>query len=106
MMGLLGSNNSAALREAAQDNSAAVRMGVLLVMRRREMPEVALFLQDGNTNVVREAARAINDLPIQAALSQLAALIATPIMDEPTLRRVINANLRIGKPDNATGLAA
>jgi quinoprotein glucose dehydrogenase len=106
VMGLLGSNNSFAWHEAARDTSAAVRMGALLVMRRREMPDVATFLRDSSTNIVREAARAINDLPIPAALPQLASLTARPLTDEPTLRRMINANFRAGQPEHAGALAA
>ena len=60
----------------ADDKSDAVRMGVLLVLRRMEDARVARFLKDKNPQLVLEAARAINDVPIPGAQSELAALAA------------------------------
>jgi len=102
------------------DKSDAVRMAALLALRRVESPDVAQFLQDANPLLVAEAARTINDLPITNALPKLAALIeqddklvAFPVGDEKQpgprhglLRRVINANYRVGGSNNAMALAA
>ena len=63
---------------AEADKDPAVRMSVLLALRRLGRPEVAHFLSDGQPDLVLEAARAINDLPINEALPQLAALAALP----------------------------
>ncbi len=60
------------------DTSDAVRMAVLLVLRRMEDPRIALFLKDKNPQLVLEAARAINDVPIAGAFSDLAALTSVP----------------------------
>ncbi len=105
VMGLVGSNNFAALQAAAKDSSAAVRLGVLLAFRRLERPEIADFLNDRDPYLVREAALAINDAPINAALPALAALIDRALTDTAVGLRVINAHFRLGQPANAAALA-
>ncbi len=94
------------LQTAAKDDSPAVRMAVLLVLRRLNSPDVAQFLRDTDPKLVLEAARAINDVPITAGLPALAALIGTPGLPEPLAYRVLNANFRLGKKENAAALAA
>ena len=89
---------------AARDGSPAVRLAALLAMRRLAMPEIARFLSDAEPRLILEAARALNDAPIEPALPQLAALASKPGMSEPLLYRVINANFREGKSDNAMAL--
>lgn len=106
VMGLTGSADAAALVALAGDRSVAVRMGALLALRRQESPEVARFLDDPEPRLVVEAARAINDVPIAAALPQLAALIERSDLSEPLAKRVLNANFRLGGPDQARALAA
>jgi quinoprotein glucose dehydrogenase len=93
------------LQKAAQDESESVRMAALLALRRLEHPEVARFLHDKDADVVLEAARAINDLPIKEAMPQLAALAGAPSANEQLMIRVINANYRTGTPAAATALA-
>jgi quinoprotein glucose dehydrogenase len=104
---------------AMNDSSDAVRMATLLALRRIESAEVAQFLWDTNPLLVAEAARAINDLPITNALPKLATLIeqddalaALPVGDanqpgpsDAVLRRIINANYRLGGAQNAMVLA-
>ena len=105
VMGLLGTAPQAALMKATSADSSSVRMATLLVMRRREMPEITNFLHDADPLIVLEAARAINDLPIQAALPALASLIAKPTGVEMLDWRIINANVRVGTPQTAAALA-
>jgi quinoprotein glucose dehydrogenase len=99
-----------ALREAARDQSATVRLAALLAMRRLEMPELAKFLSDPDPRLVLEAARAINDAPIAAAMPQLAAFLSAPNsqlrspISEFTARRAINANFRLGQIEHAQRL--
>src|SRR5206468_540465 len=102
-----------ALVRAATHNSASVRMGALLALRRLQRSEAALFLHDSDPLVVLEAARAINDQPINGAMLDLAALIQSPGIlqvgttnSEALLRRVLNANFRCGTPETAKALAA
>ncbi len=91
---------------AADDTSPAVRMGVLLALRREAKPEIARFLNDSEPRLVEEAARAINDVPIPGAMSQLAALGSRSDLSDATLYRVINANFRLGQAANADVIAA
>ena len=63
------------LQQLASDKFSSVRLAAVIALRRQESPAVADFLKDQNPWIVLEAARAINDLPISAALPKLAALI-------------------------------
>jgi quinoprotein glucose dehydrogenase len=90
---------------AVNDPAPAVRMGLLLALRRQSHPAVAAFLSDPEPRLVVEAARAINDLPIEAALPTLAALVERPGLDESLGLRVLNAHFRLGQPENAAALA-
>ncbi len=92
----------------------SVRLAVLLCMRRTESPHIARFLADSDPLLVLEAARAINDLPIDAATGQLSALVMPPAhlrkipSDDltPMLRRAAHAAYRLGGASHATQLAA
>jgi quinoprotein glucose dehydrogenase len=90
----------------ASDSSASVRMGVLLSLRRQASPEVARFLNDSAPQIVDEAARAINDVPIADALPLLAALAGQRGLSASTLYRVINANFRLGTLEAAQSVAS
>ena len=128
VMGLVGCADAPALGQLASDPSSAVRLAAVLALRRQESPAVARFLQDREPTVILEAARAINDLPIPAALPQLASLSGqaaglvgqfaataaklAPKPDQkldlvtPLVRRIINANYRLGAATNAAALTA
>jgi quinoprotein glucose dehydrogenase len=97
---------NAALDAGVQDTSAAVRLGVVLAYRELRDANIAWFLNDSDPYVVREAASAINDVPVEAAYGALAAkLDGAPINDEAYVERAINANYRLGAPGNAKVLA-
>jgi quinoprotein glucose dehydrogenase len=104
VMGLVGGNDVAALVAAATHEARAVRLGALLALRRLGRSEAAQFLHDTDPLIVREAAVAINDEPIEAALPDLAALVGKGIADEPTMFRVLNAHFRLGRPENLAAL--
>lgn len=108
VMGLAGSANGSAeaLVEQAKHASPAARMGVLLALQRLSSEHVALFLNDADPRLVVEAARAIHDLPIPAAMPQLAALISRSTHNDALVRRVLNANYRLGTPEHARAIAA
>jgi quinoprotein glucose dehydrogenase len=95
-----------AIVHAGKDDSRAIRLAALLAMRRLGRPEVAGFLHDPDPQLVLEAARAINDLPITAALPQLAALITDPTLPDFVMIRVVNANFRLGTAQAAGALAS
>jgi len=101
-----------ALIEAGKDESSSVRMGALLAMRRLQRDEIAMFVRDPDPFVVLEAARAINDEPVNGAAQNLAMLISetpnyasTAEEKEALLRRVLNANFHVGTTQTAKALA-
>jgi quinoprotein glucose dehydrogenase len=113
----------------ADDPSPAVRLGVLLALRRQHSAAVARFLNDQllpwadrpaptpysaavarflndpDPRLATEAARAIHDEPISEALPQLAAMLDKPKSPEFLLWRALNAHFRLGKPENAVAVA-
>ena len=95
------------LLKAAKDSSPAVRMGALLALRRLQRAEITMFLNDTNPAVLLEAARAINDEPINGGMKDLAALINRTESETraPLLRRVLNANFHLGTGESAKALA-
>jgi quinoprotein glucose dehydrogenase len=115
VMGLSLLGDADAIAAHRHDPNPSVRLGVLLALRRMGDRRVADFLKDPSAQLVTEAARAINDLPIRASRPQLAALIAPYLQDEgqrpenlplgePLLRRILNANFREGGNQNARSL--
>ena len=113
--------DSAKLQVMAADGFAQVRMGAALAMRRMRDPAIERLLFDPDTGVALEAARAINDLDIDAAMPGLAALgdrftdaasnadVGGFTIDNPRtlplLRRVIAANRRVSDPAAVARLA-
>jgi quinoprotein glucose dehydrogenase len=118
-------NDKEAVLAAAGSENASVRLGVLETLRRWGSPEVATFLKGFDGRLILEAARAINDVPIETARPALAKMIDSqllrahvhdaiesrvhaelpPMYAEPILRRAINANFREGKADSAAAIA-
>lgn len=108
VMALLNLNDRPRLWELRTDSSTAVRLAALLVLRRLQDPGVSHFLKDADPWIVTEAARAINDLPIDSETPQLAALLTVndpAVYTEPLMRRVLNANFRLGGIDQAKAVA-
>lgn len=105
VMALAGIGDFDAILQAKQADSPAMRMAAVLALRRLEQPEVAHFLNDADDSIKLEAARAIYDAPIPAALPQLAALAAEPSLPEPLAWRVLGANYRVGGKAGAETLA-
>ncbi|HEY1065346.1 MAG TPA: HEAT repeat domain-containing protein, partial [Pirellulales bacterium] len=111
VMGLLGMNDVDAVLKLATDASPVVRISALLVLRRLADPRVALFLNDADLRIVTEAARAIQNVPIEAADSDLAKLAgkfaaASAVLPDALSRRILYANFRLGAEDNARALVA
>lgn len=97
-----------ALAGLADHPSEAVRIAAVVALRRLEDPSVAQFLDDESEFVVTNAARAINDDAfIEEAIPDLAQLLdESQFMNEPLVRRVINANLYNGTTEDAQRLAS
>lgn len=109
VMGLVQLNAADDLAKLAADSSGKLsvsqRRGLLLALRRMQDPRVSLFLRDADPEIVTDAARAINDEPIDAAQSELARLVTQPGLPEPAIRRALNANLRLRTPAAAAVVA-
>jgi quinoprotein glucose dehydrogenase len=89
-----------------QEVSPRVRLTALLALRRMDFAEVALFLQDAEPAIVREAVRAVHDRRITAALPALAEISRKLAgFDHTTARRVLNARFRLGRVEDAQALA-
>ena len=106
IMALAGIGDIDRLLALSQHHSPSVRLAAVVALRRLASPRIATFLGDADPLVVVEAARAIHDLPIPEAWPDLAALNAVSSSDDALLRRVLNANFRLGQPSHAEHLAA
>ena len=93
------------LLKRKEDGSRAVRMAVLLALRRMSRDEVKQFLRDKDPSIVFEAARAINDLPIPEAMDALSDLLGGDGCPEAAMLRTINACFRLGTERHAARLA-
>ncbi len=93
------------LLEALQDTSRHARVAAVVALRRQGSTAVARFLHDPDARVVLETARAIHDVPIAGALPALAEWIGAETLEGDALvRRVLNANLRVGGEERARAL--
>ncbi|MBX9791511.1 MAG: HEAT repeat domain-containing protein [Pirellulales bacterium] len=106
VMALAGIGDIDNLVATAASGSPATRMAAVLALRHLERPEVASLLADSDERVKVEAARAIYDVPITAALPQLASLASEASLAEPVAWRVLAANFRVGGDTGAEALAA
>ena len=91
------------LLTAVADGSDAVQRAGAVVLRRWGAEEVAKLLE-GSPAVATEAARAIYDEPIEAAMPMLAAVPLEQSTPEPLARRVVSANFRVADADAAERL--
>ncbi len=95
VMAITGVADFAALRQLAAEADPAVRLVACLAMRRRGDPAIAGLLDNADSRIVVEAARAIHDVPIPAATAALAARLDGPLIDgsdgDAVLRRSIAA---------------
>lgn len=131
VMALAGIKDRSTLLSYAADKDPAIRNAVLLTVRKwllepqeqwvtteaddippyspdaADVGVMAAFLKDTDLQIVAEAARAINDLPLESATANLAELVDTnsadstnlirlSAMPDSLLRRTINANFRLG----------
>jgi len=109
VMGLTGCAGMDELEAFVRDADRNVRMGALLVLRRRGDPTIARFLLDEDAGLALEAARAIHDVPIPGAMESLAmtrvdaARLATG--ERAFLRRVLDANYRLARAETLASYA-
>jgi quinoprotein glucose dehydrogenase len=106
IMGLVGTADERVLAKASKSPYRSVRLGALLVYRSLKNPTVATFLNDSDSTLVEEAARAIIGANIADALPALAALSKkAPELDYMLGLRVLNAHFRNGTAGDAKALA-
>ncbi|MDP7047825.1 MAG: HEAT repeat domain-containing protein [Verrucomicrobiota bacterium] len=106
IMGLAGGARSEQLTGLNTHNSAAVRAAAVATLRRLRHTGAKAFLNDENEWVLREAISAIHDdKSILESLPAVANLL-TDSSNEPEAitRRLLSANLRVGRPENAQRL--
>ena len=84
------------LAELRAHQSREVRLAAVVALRRHGDRWVGFFLDDPDTDVVLEAARAIHDEPIAEATTLLAALADRPLERDALTRRVLAANFTLG----------
>lgn len=108
VQGLAGSTSADVLARQTRHSSAAVRLSAVLALRKQKSPLIVKYIQDDNIRVQREAIRGIHDdFSIPAALPEVAKLLSNRDIpaDEPILRRILSANLRVGDAAAAERLA-
>jgi putative membrane-bound dehydrogenase-like protein len=104
--GLVNLGDRDGVAKLLEHPARSVRLAAVVALRRLKDARVAAALNDKDETIVTEAARAIHDDwdSIDAALPALASLELTSSRTEPTILRVINANFRLGQPENAQRL--
>jgi len=110
VMALSGVGDRDRLVELLGDAQSAVRLGAVLALRKLKNESVALALGDPDPFVAAEAARAIHDAEIDAAMGSLADVAsALPSGDSREARsigrRAVEAATRRGTPEDAMTLA-
>ncbi len=83
----------------------AVRLGIVLALRKLQCHRIGQFLNDPDPRVVAEAARAIHDQNLMTPMEELAALADKPGLQEAVTYRAAGANFKLGLPENAVRLA-
>jgi putative heme-binding domain-containing protein len=103
----IGKKDPALISAFHRDHREAVRLAVVVALRRLAAPQVSAFLADEAPLVRAECARAIHDDDsIVDALPALAKSLEGYSGNDPVfLRRAISANLRIGGAEAASRLA-
>ena len=86
-------------------DTPAVRLGVVLALRRLKGEKVAEFLADDDPKIVAEAARAVYDERLANAYPKLAALADKPAPQDPVAYRALAANYVLGTPEAAARVA-
>lgn len=105
VMGLAGVADATRLASLADHDNTSVRVAAVVALRRLKSPAVADFLDDRDERVVLEAARAIHDVPIEESLPRLASLTTSPTTNDALLRRIVNANNRLGDASAVAAMA-
>jgi quinoprotein glucose dehydrogenase len=90
----------------SKQDAPAVRLGVVLALRRLQGKHLADFLADPEPAIVAEAARAIYDQGLMPAMEPLAKLADRAELPEPVAYRALAANYKLGGAANAARVAS
>ncbi len=105
----IGERNPKALEAIYSHPAKAVRVAVVVALRRLASPAVRRFVRDRESDVAAEAIRAVHDVPIPSALDSVAAVPLTGAaatgLSESVAHRVLNARFRRGGRENARAIA-
>ncbi len=86
-------------------NTPAVRLGVVLALRKLQSQKLGQFLSDADPKIVAEAARAIYDQELMTPMSDLAKLAEKSGLADVVAYRALAANYKLGTADDAKRLA-
>ena len=117
VMYLAGLGDPGPTSDLVVHKSESVRRAAVVALRRLRSGAVSEFLKDESALVVAEAARAIHDTPIPVGMKSLAAMIEKTrpknghaedgnTEDENLVRRILNANYRLGTKEAAERIAS
>ncbi len=104
VMGLTGSVKADELIALAEHPNVRVRTAAVLALRRQHAPGISRFLADASPVVRGEVVRAIHDdYSIPGGMSAIAGWAERSLKGESegVIRRVLNANLRLGRDQDA-----
>lgn len=87
-------------------NTPAVRLGVVLALRKLQCRLLTRFVTDADAEVASEAARAIYDQELMSLMPELAALAEKPGLPDAIAYRALAANFKLGEPAGAVRLSA
>jgi quinoprotein glucose dehydrogenase len=106
IMGLVGVQDSAKLQSLKTNSSEAVRLAAVVALRKQANPIISDFLGDASTSVIKEAVRAIHDVPkLHVQLASVADLPLASNAEDAVVHRVLNAGFRLGRKQDAIKLA-
>jgi quinoprotein glucose dehydrogenase len=86
-------------------DTPAVRLGLVLALRKLQCRRLGEFLADADPRVVAEAARAIYDQELMTPMADLAKLADKPGLPEPVAYRAVAANFKLGDDGCAARIA-
>lgn len=105
VQGMVTIGDADAIHAFAKDKSPAVRLAVVLALRRMKDSRIGEFLNDTELPIAVETVQAINDNSIEGARPALAA--ATQLLGKSTWAvdlRILNAMIRVGGDENVRRL--
>ncbi|MGL6072842.1 MAG: DUF7133 domain-containing protein [Fimbriiglobus sp.] len=83
----------------------AIRMGIVLALRRMQCSKLDEWLKDSDSNIVSEVARAIYDQGLKAPMAGLAKMTEYPGQPEAVAFRALAANFHLGEAEHAKRVA-